>query len=34
MLHGKAFAVVIAYNICFEVCGGKLNKKWNIENPV
>jgi hypothetical protein len=33
VLHGKALAVVVAYNMYLECCEGKLNAEWKIEKP-
>ena len=34
MLHGMGLAIVTAYDIYLEVCEGKLDQDWKVENPV
>jgi hypothetical protein len=34
VLHGKALAVVVAYDMYIECCEGKLNADWKIQNPM
>ena len=34
MIHGKALAVVVAYDMYLECCEGKLNSDWCIKNLV
>jgi len=34
MIHGKALAVVIAYDFYLEACTGNLFKEWEVEKPV
>jgi hypothetical protein len=34
MLHGKALAVVVAYNMYLEVAEGKLDPAWKNEKPM
>ena len=34
VLHGKALAVVVAYDMYLECCKGKLNAEWKIEKPL
>jgi hypothetical protein len=34
MLHGKGLAVVVAYDLYLEVCEGKLDVAWEIEEPL
>ena len=34
MLHGMGLAIVTAYDIYLEVCEGKLDQEWKVENPV
>jgi hypothetical protein len=34
VLHGKALAVVVAYDMYLECCEGKLNAEWKIEKPL
>jgi hypothetical protein len=33
VLHGKALAVVVPYDMYLECCEGKLNAEWKIEKP-
>ena len=34
MRHGKAMAIVVAYDMYLEVCEGKLDDDWKVEQPV
>ena len=34
MLHAKAIAIVVAYDMYLEVCEGKLRPQWAIKKPV
>ena len=34
MLHGKALAVVVAYDIYLECAAGKLDPTWRVDKPV
>lgn len=34
MIHGKAMAVVIAYDIYLECCAGALDASWKVSRPV
>ena len=34
MLHGKAMAVAVAYDMCLEVVEGKINNNWKLDEPM
>ena len=33
-MHGKALAIVVAYDMYMEVAEGNINIEWKVENPV